>query len=554
MVSASAPPRLLLSSVVGIAFLGACAEGSEQVCGLDGRPLKVLAEGQVGATAMVADATRVYWIAGHQLRSVSTCGGQVTALADVGGASVLAANLTHLFVGGGPDPGITRVPKTGGAPLSLSKTANVRAMAVDAADVFWAEASTNLGEGSVRRLPVDGGTEEVLVDRQMQPISVALSGDDVIWGNGASGCSGGPGGMTCAGGGLWRVGRSAGPATLVHDPGTVSQVLTQGRRVFWVASSAPGIGVVDLDPPGEVRAVVQYPPAWPMVVVDGEALYFTGGSHAVSRVPASGGEPRVLVSGLPGIAAVAVNDGGVFAVDGEGRITWVAKDGSANAATAINGPCPTPVGTPEELELTPRAWRDGELLALVMEPDRATASQATYDRIVADLQAIAAEYPETRGITQVKTYDGTGISLDLTPAAARSIQAGLYGPWECLNSFYGLVDWEAWNTMDSQGATLHFPGIYNTPLLASLYAQLIGVERATATGGSMDSSRLCGGKEGTTHHYVFESRGGDCPSGCASLGATYVTTDEDGALTLVGQWRNESGEPRPAWVASMCDR
>ena len=53
-----------------------------------------------------------------------------------------------------------------------------------------------------------------------------------------------------------------------------------------------------------------------------------------------------------------------------------------------------PLGSVEQLAQTPRADFNLELLALSLEPGNITASQALYDRVVADVTAMRRLAPE----------------------------------------------------------------------------------------------------------------------------------------------------------------
>jgi hypothetical protein len=93
----------------------------------------------------------------------------------------------------------------------------------------------------------------------------------------------------------------------------------------------------------------------------------------------------LLAAAAAACGAVSSDDVDNPSMDGE-----TPSDGQGSPADAegapFDAPCPDPLGTPEELALTPRADINLELLALVLEPGRAVVSQATYERVVADIE------------------------------------------------------------------------------------------------------------------------------------------------------------------------
>jgi hypothetical protein len=107
------------------------------------------AKGTVPVTAMVADATRLYW--------VTEMDGRVRAL---------------------------ELTKPGVAPAELARDQkNPSAVAVSGGFVYWA----NRGDGSIMRAPVVGGTAQAVALAQPDPVGIAADEHGVFWTNAGDG-------------------------------------------------------------------------------------------------------------------------------------------------------------------------------------------------------------------------------------------------------------------------------------------------------------------------------------------------------------------------------
>ena len=84
------------------------------------------------------------------------------------------------------------------------------------------------------------------------------------------------------------------------------------------------------------------------------------------------------------------NDGPSSADGPEASGAPTAASGGAEAAADRFAVCPMPLGSAEELALTPRADTNLELLALSLDVGHLTATQVTYERVVADIGALRA--------------------------------------------------------------------------------------------------------------------------------------------------------------------
>jgi hypothetical protein len=261
-------------------------------------------------------------------------------------------------------------------------------------------------------------------------------------------------------------------------------------------------------------------------------------------------EVERLVNGLEENSLALRGDGVYVAEGAKGRILRIATDGSAYRPTAvpITGPCPTPLGSAEELTLTPRAEPNLELLAFELEPENVVASQATYDRLVSDVSAVRALQPTLAEVTYSSPYGNQEIQLQLTNEASQASADGQYTAWDCLNDAYGP------RYFNQYGATveLWLRGTYNLPLVLARYLRLPGV-----TGGSSgvtgDGPTICVSREGERYEYVFDDTGGGCPGICTEHRAYYFASDASSQLTQIAVWDSKSGASAPTWFRDICD-
>jgi hypothetical protein len=219
----------------------------------------------------------------------------------------------------------------------------------------------------------------------------------------------------------------------------------------------------------------------------------------------------------------------------------------------FDAPCPDPLGTPEELALTPRADINLELLALVLEPGRAVASQATYERVVADIEEARRLESLLDDIDYYAPHDGRTLVVELTEEAMVAFTAGRDRAWQCLNEAYGgrmapVIDFFGGFQFD-----LMLNGIYNLPLVAELYRRAPGVLFVEPRQSDGDASTLCAGHTGSHYEYVIDRAYSDCSSACTRHDAHHFASDAAGEVTKLGEWNSLSGEPTPDWFTRLCE-
>jgi hypothetical protein len=87
------------------------------------------------------------------------------------------------------------------------------------------------------------------------------------------------------------------------------------------------------------------------------------------------------------------------------------------------------------------------------------------------------------------------------------------------------------STQANLGVNILFAGRFNTPLLATEYAKLPGVQSSWPLGGSTDVPDVCVSIEGEIFYYIFDEASGDCPAGCINYIYHDYSTDSTGIIT-----------------------
>jgi hypothetical protein len=447
---------------------------------------------------------------------------------------------------------VQRVPREGGDAVRLADGNNPTALAVLGDSLFWVDPGNSITTGRLLTMSLGGSEPIELATGLAQPRNLALDDGYVYFDSSGQSCSVTSEGASCIGGGIHRISQAGGQPEQVLDANASSNLLLNARGMYWLASTPPRVMFAARG--GAEREVANIlNEGLGTLRADAAALYWAA-DDKVLRMPFDGEEVSRLVTQLEGASDVAVRGDWVYVAESiGGRILRVATDGSANRPTGpITGPCPTPLGTAEELALTPRQDEGLELLALSLEPGNITASQATYDRVTADVAAIRALAPELAEIGYGAASDSQSVILHFTDVGAQALAAGEYSAWQCLNDFYRVSDTQTFDLSGDTWAILVFDGVYDIALLAELYARLPGVVSAEVNATAGDGPTLCAARDGDRYEYVVDDAGGDCPSGCTEHDAHHFESDAAGQVAALEVWNSEDGQPAPEWFVDLC--
>jgi len=233
------------------------------------------------------------------------------------------------------------------------------------------------------------------------------------------------------------------------------------------------------------------------------------------------------------------------------------SDGASDAGSfdvgSIAYPCGNLIGTADEIAATPRARPDLELVALKFDPNRLTADQATYDRVVADIDAIAAANSNVAA-SNIPFFppgpymDGRMLTLSVDSATYARIKAGMYAAWDCINNYYELSEISTYYSAASVRVILK--GNYNLGLLADFYRGLpgvTGVSPLNADGRIGDDPNLCAERSADQVRYAIMAAYGDCPAGCTFKKLYCYESTAAGVVTL----RADSTECKQ-WYTQFC--
>jgi hypothetical protein len=226
-------------------------------------------------------------------------------------------------------------------------------------------------------------------------------------------------------------------------------------------------------------------------------------------------------------------------------------DDAANLASRFEV-CPGPLGAPEDLEATPRADENLELLALVLEPDQVVASQANYERVVADVAAIRELAPELASIEYRPMHDAQSVRVTFNDAGMDALSMNAFGAWGCLNDALGATVGSVVDVFPVYAPLLQLRGVHNMLRVEQLYEQLPGIADAEIYGADADGPTWCIGREGARYEYVIDSASGGCSSGCREHEARHFSSEAAGAAISLEIWRSGDGAAAPDWFSRLC--
>jgi phage tail protein X len=503
-----------------------------------GERLRILAGDEDGPGYMAIDDRYVYWTTRTALRRMSIEGGPVKTLATSAGISDIAAAHGGVFFTDPPAGTVSYVEREGGVVTTLATGEWPTAVAVAGGIVYWSDVPSLVNTATLRRMRVDGSDANVMLDSLSDPSDIAVDDSFVYLTSSSTGCTwSSEVGGGCYGGGVRKVPRAGGPAQVVDTRGTSHAIAVGPGGTYWLTDDQ-GLKVMFAPTnagPTVMLADVRGESMGP-VVADANAVYLSSSDRGrVLKISHDEIGAKPVAVDLGRVGGIAVDHAWIY-VAAKGQILRVAKDGSAaQPRSLITGPCPKPIGSAEEIAVTPRWDGNLELLALYLDEGRLTASRETYARVVADINAIRAANPSLADVGFYPRSDGKGVQLLPDEITAESIRRREYSAWDCLNEFYGLETLDARDLGSGLSVFIRLKGIYDMRVVANVYRRLPGITKTQASGyGFGDSSTICAKRDGATITYVIDRRGGDCPAGCTTSDAYAFRSTEPGEIQLLG--------------------
>jgi hypothetical protein len=245
-------------------------------------------------------------------------------------------------------------------------------------------------------------------------------------------------------------------------------------------------------------------------------------------------------------------------VGGSAPESATSADPTAGAAAAPQpsmqqdpfGTCPTPLGTADELARTPRSDTNLELLALALDSGQLTATQATYERVVADVTAIRESASSLATIEYWPLHDGRSLLITFGSDAMDALGAGTFSAWDCLLATYRAEVGSVIDVFPTYSPTITLGGIFDMVRMEELFEQLPDISADI----SFNSGRsLCSARSGEHYEYVVDRTSGPCDGTGACRGsARHFASDAPGEISLLAIWSAASGDPPPAWFRDVC--
>lgn len=189
----------------------------------------------------------------------------------------------------GEQHAVVKLPASGGTPVTLASSQyNLTGLAVDASDVYWGSGDTSPGNGSIHKVPLDGGPAFQVTAGMSYPQSIAVDANRVYCYNNAGG-----------GSVVLAAPLAGGPRAVLasSDSFRIRGVAADSSGVYWVEGGAPGKGaVMKLLPGGKQNTLAPLPGF--AIALGGQSVYWLDNdAGTVTEVAKSGGPTKTLAKG-----------------------------------------------------------------------------------------------------------------------------------------------------------------------------------------------------------------------------------------------------------------
>jgi hypothetical protein len=200
-------------------------------------------------------------------------------------------------------PGIMKLPKSGGELTPLLKSDQVVSIAADASSVYFIVPRA----GQVAKVAKSGGQPTVLAETQGMIRALAIDDTDVYWAEEEA---------------LYRVPKAGGKAQVaVKDASLVDYLVADEGNLYWYGSISGSVMRASKKGGGPARIHNDDKHTLHTIFIDGADLYFSFGAAKkmeLYRMPKGGGTPAQVVGGQ--------EPGSDFATDSS-HIYWASEDG-----------------------------------------------------------------------------------------------------------------------------------------------------------------------------------------------------------------------------------
>jgi hypothetical protein len=226
------------------------------------------------------------------------------------------------------DGSLMKMPLNGGSVTVLASNQDTpKGLAINATHVYWTTENRDANRvGTIRSIPLDGGTVTVLASDQASPQTIALDNQSIYWTN-----AGTP--TTYTDGSLVKMPIEGGPVTLLStNQAKALGLALDAERVYWTTSIGGAVRSMKLDGSDYLEHVTgQLSPQG--LVVSGTDLFWSevGAGFLWTLSLASNDPPKTLVNNASFLLAVDadfVYSGHYQPGSGTGAVSRTKRDGS----------------------------------------------------------------------------------------------------------------------------------------------------------------------------------------------------------------------------------
>jgi hypothetical protein len=236
-------------------------------------------------SGLATDGVHVYWGTiggdGASIRAASVDGGSVVTLAPAGDPYCVAVDDESVYWTDGASFSVMKVPKTGGAPVTLASSAGYEiplSLVIDSTSAYW------IGQSGVLKISKDGGVPVNLLDAAPATILNATNSEcrmlAIVGGN-----------LIVALHGSNEILRipltDAGAPLIVASPPAPSSVVADSTHVYW-AQLDTDLAIAEAPPDGGTTTTLAAPEAhdvFDMALASDGTLYWTTNTQIESLAP-----------------------------------------------------------------------------------------------------------------------------------------------------------------------------------------------------------------------------------------------------------------------------